>query len=472
MKAGFLRRAASSAWLALAVATIIVALQIAAKPPRTIYADELEYLSVSRNIVTHGVFSDAQPSAAAEPVQPNAFFTPVAPYLYALLMKADPVLRESIECQMQHRTAPTKHCRIHYGWLKPVVMAMLGAIGLWGGWLLARSLGFGYTAAWVVLGVIAASGVHGYYARHFLTEGPLLAVFPFFLLLLVRATDPDPDDRTASRMLLLCGIAMGLLALIRPSYAYQAYAMLLLLPALRHFRGARRIGGGALGVIFWAGAGYLLAVLPWMIRNAVDIGSFVLTNGYDTNILAQRMMYNQMSWAEWGMAWIYWLPDFGDTLGVALFGEDAVRKLSLLEPTGYHAAGTPPIDAFLQARLGDAPPTLGNLLPHLLMELPKHIMVTLAMAWQGFWPSKYITLVALLLSPFALHTMAGTGQRRAFLVIAVPVLFMVGFNAFVSVSISRYNLPLLWLAALIAAVLVEAGLRRFNQSRSEPATKG
>lgn len=468
MKAGFLRRAATSAWLALVVATVIVAFQITAKPPRPIYADELEYLSVSRNIVVHGVFSDAKPSSA--PVQPNAFFTPVAPYLYALLMKADPVLRESIDCQMQHPAEPLRYCRVDYGRLMPVVMTILAAIGLWGGWLLARSLGFGYTAAWVVLAVIAVSGVHGHFARHFLTEAPLLAAFPFFLVLLGRAT--DPDDRMPGLMLLLCGIAMGLLALIRPSYVYQAYIMLLLLPMLRHFRGARPIGAWGLGASLWAGAGYLLAVLPWMIRNAVDVGSFVLTNGYDTSILAQRMMYNQMSWAEWGMAWIYWLPDFGDTLGIALFGEEAVRKLSLLDPSGYHGGGNPPVTDFLRTKLGGAAPTLGNLLPHLLMEMPKHVMVTLVMAWQGFWAGKYITLIALLLAPFALPAMAATGRLRAFLVIALPVLLMVGFNAFVSVSIPRYNLPLLWLSALIAAALVEAGLRHFNQSRSQPAAKG
>lgn len=452
MNRTFVVRAFGSVWLALLVTTVIIIAQTGLKLPRTIYADEFEYLTVSRNVVEHGVFSDVPFSDVAP--APNAFFAPVAPLLYAALMKIDPELRETIACQAAHRADPRPYCRIHYSLLTRGVMAMLAVLGLWGSWVLARSFGLGAAGSWIALAIVAASGSHAYFARHFLTELPLLAVFPFFLAVLARATDPATQQLRA--VCIALGLAMGALALIRPSYVYQAYFIILTLPLLRHFRGAASLG---LGAVLWTAIGYAIAVLPWMLRNTVQLGEFAITTGYDTYILAQRMMYNAMSWREWWMAWIYWLPDFGDNLGVSLFGLEAVRKLSLLEPTGYHYAGNPPVNEFLRTRLGDAPATLSNLLPHLLAEWPKHVSVTLVMAWQGLWAGKYITFIALLLSPFALRIMAVTGQVRGFLVVALPVLLMVGFNAFVSVSIPRYNLPLLWISALVGAVLVEAALR-------------
>jgi hypothetical protein len=461
MTRGALTHYASSAWLALLVAAVIIVAQMASKPPRPIYADELQYLTVSRNLAIHGVFSDQAVTDRAP--RPTAFFTPVAPLLYAFLLKVDPALEPTLACQFKHSLDPRTHCQIRYSLLTRGTMALLATLGLWGSWVVARSFGLTALGSWTVLGVVAASGAHAYFARHFLTEAPLLAVFPFFLALLLRAT--DPAIRRSTGLLLGLGAIMGLLALIRPSYVYQAYAVILAIPLLRHYRGATAVGPYGVGAVLLVAAGYAISVLPWMLRNAISLGEFSLTVGYDIDILVQRLFYNQMSWGEWWKAWIYWLPDFGDNLAIALFGEDAVRKLSLLEPTGYHYAGNPPVSDFLKTHLGNRPATLGNLLPVLLADWPKHVAVTFVMAWQGLWAGKYITFVAVLLAPFALCRMAETGQLRGFLVMAGVVLLMVGFYAFVSVSIPRYNLPMIWISAMVAAVLVEAVTRRFHRLR-------
>jgi hypothetical protein len=451
-------RAFSSLWFVFAMALAIITAQLAPKPDRPIYADELQYLAVSMNVAEHGVFSD-KPFAITETPAPTAFFAPVAPALYALLLDADADLKASISCQLTHPEEAVQKCRIAYGSLMRLVMGGLAALGLWGSWILARSLGFSAAGAWVTLVIVATSGSHAYFARHFLTEAPLLAVFPFFLALLARAT--AADGRRMEWIAL--GLAMGLLALIRPSYVYQAYAVIAALPLLRQFRGAGGNGPAAAG---WTALGYAFTVLPWMLRNHMAVGQFALTAGYDHYILIQRMIYNQMSWAEWGMAWIYWLPDFGDSLAARLFGIDAVRKLSLVEPSGYHGAGQPPVPNHLATQPDGSPVTLGYLLQVLAGEPLKHMLVSLVMAWQGLWAGKYITFAAVLLAPLALPMMARTGRLRGFLVIASPVLFMVGFNAFVSVSIPRYNLPMLWISALVAAALAEAGLRRLKKESS------
>ena len=457
----FAARDFSSGWLALLVAAIVVIVQMETKPPRPIYADELQYLTVSRNLATHGIYSDQR--VTDQVPRPSAFFTPVAPLLYAALLKLDPALEPGLACQFKHFRDPRAHCQIGYSLRTRIPMALLAIIGLWGSWAVARSFGLSAVGCWTMLAVVAASGAHAYFARHFLTEAPLLAIFPFFLMLLLRAT--DPASRRSAGLLLGLGLAMGLLALTRPSYVYQAYAVILALPLLRYYRGATAIGPFGLGAALAAAAGYMLAVLPWMLRNVFSLGEFAMTVGYDTNILVQRLLYNQMSWGEWWKAWIYWLPDFGDKLAIALFGEDAVRKLSLLEPTGYHYAGHPPVAEFLRTHLGDRPGTLGNLLEIMLAQWPKHVAVTFVMAWQGLWAGKYITFAAVLLAPFALRRMAATGRLRSFLVMAGVVLFMVGFYAFVSVSIPRYNLPMIWISAAVAAVLAEAVAHRFRRER-------
>jgi hypothetical protein len=458
----FAARAVNSAWLALLAATFVVGFQMASKPPRPIYADELQYLTVSRNLTLHGVFSDE--TVTDQVPGPSAFFAPVAPWLYAVLLKVDTSLEPTIACQFRHYRDPRAHCEIRYSLLTRGIMATLAALGLWGSWVLARSFGLSAVGSWTVLAVVAASGVHAHFARHFLTEAPLLAIFPFFLALLLRATDPSVQRSLG--LLVGLGLAMGLLALTRPSYVYQAYAVIMAMPLLRYYRGAAAIGPFGVGAALAVAAGYMLCVVPWMLRNWFALGEFALTVGYDVDILVQRLLYNQMSWAEWWRAWIYWLPDFGDNIAISLFGEDAVRKLSLLEPTGYHYAGNPPIADFLQTHIGNRPATLGNLLPVLLADWPKHVAVSFVMAWQGLWAGKYITFVAVLLAPFALRRMAATGQLRGFLVIAGVVLMMVGFYAFVSVSIPRYNLPMIWISALIAAALVEAVTHRFFGNRT------
>lgn len=462
MTGSVLVRCAGSAWFALLVAAIIIVAQMAAKPPRPIYADELQYLTVSRNLAIHGVYSDAALSDR-KPL-PSAFFTPIAPMLYGVLLKIDPSLQDTIACQFANPQNPRAHCQIRYSLLTRGAMAALATIGLWGGWLLARSLGLLAAGRWTVLAVMAASGMHAYFAAHFLTEAPLLALFPFFFILLLRAT--DPADRHSSRNLLALGVILGLLALTRPSNVYQAYAVILAIPLLRHYRGAAPVGRYGLGALLLTAAGYVVTVLPWLLRNAISLGEFAMTVGYDTNILAQRMIYNQMSWGEWARAWIYWLPDFGDSLAVKLFGNAAVSKLSLLDPAGYHGAGNPPFPPQYLTQPDGRPATLGYLMSaHLLPDLPKHLAVTLVMAWQGLWAGKYITFVAMLLAPFALWRMAACGLLRAFLVITAPALLMVGFYAFVSVSIPRYNLALLWISALIVAVLVEAAARHIRRTR-------
>ncbi len=461
---GLLQKLAGSAWVALLAAVIIVTAQVAAKPPRPIYADEYEYLTVSMNVVRHGVFSHTPVSDTAP--APSAFFAPIAPLLYSFLLKADPGLMETISCQLANQADPRAHCRIAYSAFTRGVMIAIGIVGLFGSWPLARSLGLGTAGAWTVMLIVAASGTHAYYARHFLTEAPLLAIFPYFLMLLARATEPGANYRG---VVLGLGVAMGLLALTRPSYVYLGYAVILAMPLLRHYRGAAAIGPFGLGAAMLVAAGYAVSVLPWMLRNLLSLGEFALTTGYDVNILVQRLLYNQMSWAEWWRAWIYWLPDFGDSLGEKLFGLEAVRKLSLVEPTGYHYAGRPPVGEFLQTHLGNQPHTLGNLLPVVLADWPKHVAVSFVMAWQGLWAGKYITFVAVLLAPLALRRMAATSQLGGFLVITAPVLLMVGFYAFVSVSIPRYNLPMIWISAVVAAVLVDAIAHRFRRATDRKA---
>lgn len=463
MIGNLLARCAGSAWSALLVAAIIIVVQMAAKPPRPIYADELQYLTVSRNLAIHGVYSD-QTVSDRKPL-PSAFFTPVAPMLYGFLLKIDPALQDTIACQFANPQNPRAHCQIRYSLLTRGVMAVFAVIGLWGSWLLARGLGLSALGRWTALAVVAASGAHAYFAAHFLTESPLLAIFPFFFILLLRATDPASEH--SRRSLLTLGIVMGLLALTRPSNVYQAYAVILAIPLLRHYRGAAPVGRYGLGALLLTTVGYAITVLPWLLRNEISLGKFAMTVGYDINTLAQRMIYNQMSWGEWARAWIYWLPDFGDSLAIKLFGNAAVSKLSLLDPAGYHGAGNPPFPPQYLTQPDGSPATLGYLMgAHLVPDLPKHLAVTLVMAWQGLWAGKYITFVAMLLAPFALWRMAAAGLLRAFLVVTAPVLLMVGFYAFVSVSIPRYNLALLWISAMIFAVLVEAAAQCFHRTRN------
>ena len=104
----------------------------------------------------------------------------------------------------------------------------------------------------------------------------------------------------------LSGLFLGLLVLTRAVFQYWLAGVAVVLAAGLWRDAARRRtlapACAALVVAAWA------VTLPWMIRNAVQVGNFGIA-GRDGEVLAIRAEYGRMTWAEVRGGFAYYLPD-------------------------------------------------------------------------------------------------------------------------------------------------------------------
>ncbi len=438
---------------AVLVAALLIGAQIAGKAPRYPAADELGYIDIALDLVTSGIYTDGSIAPEARRGAPGMFFAPAMPAYLAGLMAFEPTLLHTIACQRAAGKAARALCPADYGtflW----VQGALAALSLFLVWIIACQMRMPLAVAWLALLLVAASGRYAYYAVDFLTETPLILAFSGFTAALLAAA-----ARPALRRWLLVGALAGVCALIRPDYLYLAEATAAAVAVWLWAEG--RGPAGALAAAAASVAGTTFIVLPWMVRNALVLHHFALTDGYGAYILAQRVSYDMMSWREWAMGWIYWLPDFGDTLAAHLFGKEAFHRLSFFPPDSFYQVGN---GRFLEETAAAAAAAgqdhLSFLLDRYVLGAPfKHAAVTLVLAWRGLWVAKYYSLVGVLLSLPAWAIAARRGQVRGFLLLAMPGLFMLGLHAFVSVNVPRYNIVLLPFMMIAASYVLDAAAR-------------
>lgn len=454
-----LRRAAVLHLLAaLLIASAITGWQVARRAPVYPYADAHGYLSIGYDIATLGTFTDGSQGGTER--RAGMFFAPLYPAFIAAWLKLDGTFAATARCLMESPLAEMrKRCPADYGGFTAVqtALAVIAALGVFvAGRIVCRS----YPCAWLAMLLALATGTYAYYARRFLTENLVLPLFTLTSILLVLAW-----QRRTGWLWLAAGAALGASALVRPAFAYLFYAAVPCAAAALiwrdRFAWRRSLLFCALLVV-----GYGAIVAPWLVRNWLTFDQAAITGGYASFTLAQRLAYNAMSGPEWLVSFIYWLPDFGDSWAAALFDPDLYRRLSFDAPDGFYRVGLGAFRSETLAAAGGSEAHLGYLIEHhLLADLPKHLMVTLALAWRGMWVAKYwglLTIVAFV----PVFVLAVRRRWSAFIVLALPPWFMLGFHAFTSVNVVRYNLiliPCLAIGAAWALVRIgEHGARRLG----------
>ena len=132
---------------------------------------------------------------------------------------------------------------------------------------------------------------------------------------------------------------------------------------------------------------------PWSARNLSHFSSPALTASYGGYILAQRVIYNRMSWPEWGVAFIYWLPDFGDSLARDMYDPKYYEKLGF-GPGTYYAEEAPRYYQEVVAAAGSVNAVAGYLLRHAVIGDPvKHTLVSLPLAVRALFPGRFCGLL-------------------------------------------------------------------------------
>ncbi len=293
-------------------------------------------------------------------------------------------------------------------WLQFAMLA--GAY--WLVWDIARVLG---TQAWLALGLaLLTAPLMLHSVNYLMTETTSFLLSTALTAGLVRVARGRRSCGWPT------GLALGLAILVRPAFLYLAYAIL------------------AFG--FWRVAVAAAAVvLPWIVRNDIVLGRAQLTFGYAGHTLAQRISFDSMTWREYGLSFVCWLPD-GNGLGRMLAGRAACARFGWDErPDTFYAIGMRRLVPETLRAAGGPERHLHWLLSHEIARDPVwHLMVTLPLALRGLWVDHYWGLI---LAPVCIWW---TVRRDAgFLAVSLPAFFLLAFNAAFAVNQVRYNLMLI-----------------------------
>lgn len=424
-------------WYALAALLFVVAWRAghsAVEPPA---ADALRYLDYALNLAEHDVFGLTPRRGEGAVPEPGRANTPLYPaFVAALIRPADlPALR----C-----LATPAHTACDLGAVQRVVDVQLALAALSAVLVAVCALRlWGRRAGWFALGAVFLSGELTGYAYTLLTENLVLLFFALLTLTLCQLRHGRWP------WALLQGVVLGALALTRPEFLYlgAAIAFAWILLCLR--RQGRR--GTVVKTMCFAVA-FISVIAPWSLRNVEHFGDGALTSSYAGRILAQRTRYNHMSMRELGVAFVYWLPDFGDSWARRLFTPEAYARLGF-GPGTYYSTGMQHHDE-VAARAGGEQAVVVTLLREDVFAQPlKHALVSIALAWRAIFVAKLWGLVALL--AFAYILWRRPGARKQLLMLSLPAWFMLGFYANVSVSIPRYAVSFVPVFALTMASLVD-----------------
>jgi len=420
-------------------------------PPRP-HDDALRYIAYAVNLHDHGVFSLAIEPADTPP-EPGSGHVPLYPAWLAAVAALDGDLHDTLVCLVAEQGA-RQPCQLNLGL---IVAAQLVLAGIFFAcvWLLAKRLSGNLWIAWLAAFCALLARNPLQYANQLLTEAlllPLLALFTLFLAIAYQDRRP--------RWMLAAGAMLGLAAMTRPAYAYLFYAMTGVLLIVAFARWRRTL---LLASLLFAVA-YSVVVLPWMVRNKALFDRFALTTVYAGDILAQRIAYNRMSWAEFGVSFIYWFPDVGDHLAHVLFPRRYSDKLSW-DPGSYYVTVAPDIYRDIVKKVDDPEEIVPFLLRTEILAHPiKHALVSLPLAFRAMFISKYWGVAGLICFIVFVIRQLKRGDYT-FLVLSLPIWFMVAFHALVSVSIPRYNLALIPFYAYAMAWVIYASGYRFLELR-------
>ncbi len=417
--------------------------------------DQPFYLGIAYDIGHHGRFTNGYffargPQAVPRP--PGMRFTPLYPALLAGLAAHDPPFSRAMECLVRSRGHDAA-CRRDAFLPRLLQFLMLGGFYLLV-WDIARQVTGSKRIGWFALGLalLTAPDLLGY-VNYMMTEITALTLATAATAAAVRGLAIP----RGARWMALAGALAGLAALTRPAFFYLFLVCSLagfLLAALHHARaaGLKRAAAFAL-----AGS---VVLAPWIIRNAVVLHDARLTAGYGPEVLVQRIAFDEMSWAEYRLSFLCWLPD-GNGMGSLLFGPGACDRFQWADrPDNFYAIGNGPLKAQAVAAAGGWQHMLPYLLHTYILRHPfKFAMVTISLALRGAWVNRYWGLI---LMPLCLWFTGRALYRRnlLFLAASLPAWFMLLFAAAVAVNQPRYNLVLIPPFALSGAIAIDRLLRR------------
>ncbi len=413
--------------------------------------DQPFYLGIAHDLMLTGRFTNGFMFDTAGPdgASPSGMrFSPLYPALLAVAATIDPTLRAGMACVVATHDRPDA-CTSAAPVMRVLQCGMLAGFYLLLWWIGGEVAG-GLAGAWLSLGLaLIAAPLLLRSAGLLMTEMPCLLFCTGAIAAWLRSLRaPRPWIWAGA-----AGVLLGLTALTRPGFLYLL-PFCVLLACLHAARRGRWEDAAAMAL---GGAGVLA---PWILRNRVVLGRAALTYGYDSHTLVQRIAFDTMSWREYGRAYLCWLPD-GTSLGRRWIGPGACDRFGWDEqPSSFYTLGLRHmLDQTLRAAGGYDHHLSYLVHTYILPHLAWHMMVSVPLALRGAYVAHWWGFVLLPLCLCATWAALRRGRAR-YLALALPALFMLGFNASVAVNQVRYNLLLVPAYAVAGALcLRRAGVR-------------
>jgi 4-amino-4-deoxy-L-arabinose transferase-like glycosyltransferase len=400
-------------------------------------ADQTRYIDYAINLHFNNTFGLSRGSLTTTPEKSIAN-VPLYPWLVSLVMKIDPDLTETLVCIHTHRTW-INYCKLKLDTLV-FFQHILIIISLMLIWITCHVLFESITIAWAAPIFALLSEFLTEFTQTILTEVLILPLFlslQLFILLFLKYKN--------AKWGIAIGISLGLLCLTRSEYIYLAYFMIAIALISLIKKPPRFILYGYISSVLVM----VVTISPWSIRNNYNFNTYSLTKGnYAEIVLSERIGFNSMTSKEWLSSFVYWAPkgeniasDYIPKAWYERFENDSTglndfRRIGLEEIYSNVTSST------------DKPYALSQIVrDHILAKPIKHIITTIPLIWRGIFVGQRWGLVGLFLHLCLLITLIKT-KNYELLWLSLPIWFIVTFHALVSVSIERYNLPLLSIYAI------------------------
>jgi hypothetical protein len=431
--------------------------------------DQPFYLGIAHDVAETGRFTDgvmfSRPGTDGQR-PPGMRFAPLYPALLAGAASIDPGLRQGMDCLVETGGkvpgCPTAAASVR--WLQFFELAAF----FWLVWWMADAAG-GPVVGWLSLLVSFGSAPLLLRSVNYLmTEMTCLVLTAAAMAAAVKAL----HGRHRVYWSAGSGTMLGLAALTRPAFLYLIPICVVGALAFARWRALWRalaMGGAA-----------ALVLAPWIVRNELVLDRASLTYGYDSHTLVQRIAFDTMSWREYGLSYVCWLPD-GNEIGRGLAGPGACDRFGWDEhPNSFYVLGLRHMLYETLAASGGYAHHLSYLLHAYILRMPlKHVLVSIPLALRGAYVSHwwgFVLLIACLVWTVRAMRRPRIGEIRfdhgVYLVTVLPALFMLAFNAGVAVNQVRYNLMLIPAYAIAGGLTLRQCALGFGERRARRVPVG
>ena len=446
-----LSRPSGAALAILGVAAFLVlAAAITSRSPKWLTDfDQLFYVTIAADLDRHGVFSNGvlgKPESPDGRPRPGMFFGPLYPALVFAAMRLDPRFAASVNCALEASTGKKNaaDCEV-YARPMHILHALLLSFGVLAVAFSAHVL-LGPGPFFPTAGALATLALlwDAELFSFVMTESASFALYSVAAAALVAAWSCGRPRAFAA-----AGLLFGALCLLRPSFAILL-PVCVLLTVLAPYAFDAMAGARAWRLAAVLALASTLVVVPWMMRNAVTLGKFGLTEEYGSAALIERFAFNTMTPREYALAFPYCLPAVGPGLVGRLFGALSVARFEWNTEQSFFAQGRARRLALVEAHGRLDSVIREEAASELRQNGWRHLLVAIPLAWCGMWVGGIAALVLVPVFAWACAR-AEPPFRGRLLLYSAPAFVMLGLHAMLANHYTRYNLILIGPLAVAGA---------------------